>query len=219
MKRKNHSKKKSVKKIVAPKKILQPVQILVLGVIVVAVVFFTNKMLNPPSVEELAGTNSYENLTPYIIGQPGSTHYHSTFLIYINGQLRRFDDAKSFQASPYAHIHDYSFAEIHTHASNVSLGFFFDTIGINFNATCLVFGTDESYCSNSTHTLKFYVEGQPSYAYGRKLTMDWEHYLITYGKEIPEEIEEQIKTVPDPLASPPPSGRTGYIYSPDYEPL
>jgi len=139
----------------------------------------------------------------YIIGPPGSAHHHSTYLIFINGKLKRFDDARYFEASRYAHIHDNSFAEIHTHAANISLGYFFKTINTIFSPTCLAFDK-EFYCNNATHTLKFYVEGQTSNEFGNHLTIDWEHYLITYGDESDEEIQQQIEYVPDPRASPSP---------------
>ena len=223
MKRKKPSKKIKSIKIVESKTIRpvkQLVQILIFVILLVTVVFFAKKILNPPQLVEIyEEVTYYDNLTQYIVGPPGSTHHHSTFLIYINGQLKRFDDAGYFQASPYAHIHDYSFAEIHTHAVNVTLGFFFNTIGITFDATCLVFGVNESYCTNSTHSLKFYVEGKPNPEFGRKLTVDWQHYLITYGTESDEDLEKQIRNVPDPLASPPPPGRIDSIFSPNYESL
>ena len=142
-----------------------------------------------------------EAKAPLIIGPSGSTHHHSTFLIYINGEMRRFDEAKYFEASPHAHIHDYSFAEIHTHAENVTLGLFFETIGIDFNSDCIVFSESESYCNNSSHSLKFFAEGKESNDFGMRKTSDWEHYLITYGDESEEEIKTQVSSVPDPQAS------------------
>ncbi len=140
-------------------------------------------------------------------GNPGEIHEHSTFLIFVDGNMRRFDDQRFFEGSPHAHLHDYSFAEIHSHAPNVTLGFFFNTIGISFNESCIVFSDSESYCSNKTDTLKFFVDGKKNKDFGNHLTQDWEHYLISYGDNDEAEIQRQIKMVPDPLASPPPEGK------------
>jgi hypothetical protein len=147
----------------------------------------------------------FEENTPYIVGPPGSTHHHSTFLIFINGKLQRLDDAKYYGASSSSHIHDYSFAEIHTHATNITLGFFLNTIGISFNSSCLA--VDTAYCNNSTHSLKFFVDGKLNNKFGNQLTANFEHYLITYGDDSQIEIDWQIHQVPDAQASQNPQAR------------
>ena len=141
-----------------------------------------------------------------ILGRPGSAHHHSTFVVFINGKFRRFDEARYYGASRYAHVHDYSFAEIHTHAVNLTLGYFFRTLNVTFNSSCIAFDS-ETYCTNSTHNLKFYVEGERNDDYENHLTADWEHYLISYGDDSQKDIQEQIDIVPDPLASESPRAR------------
>ena len=142
---------------------------------------------------------------PYVVGEPGSAHHHSTFVIFINGKLQRLDDGKYYGASPRAHIHDYSFAEIHTHATNLTLGFFLNTIGISFNSSCLV--VDKIYCNNATHSLNFFVDGQANNEFDNHLTSNFERYLITYGDDSEVEIARQIDTVPDSQASQKPQAR------------
>ena len=158
-------------------------------------------------VESLESQGKAE--VPVRVGVPGSAHHHASFLIFINGKMVRFDDLRYYEASPYVHLHESSFAEIHTHAENVTLGFFFETVGIFFNKNCLVFDGNVSYCNNVTHTLKFYVNGSLSDDYGDHFTSDWERYLITYGDQSAEEILEQIEKVPDPKSSFVPEGNRG----------
>ena len=186
------------------KKVSKPIVFILVFIILItgayALVLFNTEIVVP------AADVMYEPAN-YIIGPPGSTHHHSTMLIFINGELRRFDDAKYYESSPYAHIHDPSFAEIHTHATNVTLAFFLRTLNVKFNSTCLIFSEQESYCNNQTQTLKFYVEGKLNNEFGNHLTVDWEHYLITYGDESEEEIQDQIRRIPNPVASRAPPGK------------
>lgn len=162
----------------------------------------------PVQIEE-SGPEIINNVgnSPVIIGRPGTAHHHQTFLIFINGELRRLDDARYFGASPYAHIHDYSHAEIHSHATNMTFGFFLQTIGISFTDNCISFDGKESYCTNASHDLRFYIDGEPNNENGNHLTGGWQKYLITYGTENADIIEQQIRRVPDPLASPTPQDR------------
>jgi len=183
-----------------------------LTLVIIGLIFASSFLIDEEIVEE-----SSPNLTLPIVGPLGSAHHHSTFLIFINGEFRRFDDERFFETSPLVHIHDYSFAEIHTHATNITFGFLFKTINIDFNNSCLVFDNSEYYCNNETHSLKFYVEGKPNDDFGNHLTADWDHYLITYGDESEEEIQSQIERIPDPLASPPPDGRgPRSVFAPTY---
>ena len=173
-----------------------------LAIIFIAVAGFLIANTQLSSEIEVYETNS----EPVTIGAAGTAHHHSTYLIFINDRMVRFDDERYFVADARAHIHDYSFAEVHSHAINVTIGFFLNTIGISFNSTCIELGSG-SYCNNDTHTLKFYVEGQPNDDFGMHKTADWEHYLIMYCDETEEEITRQIERVPDPGASPPPPGK------------
>jgi len=225
--KKTSKKVKPVKKAIRSEKITRVVfrkkllRLVIFVMVAITALFFVNNFLNLEQVYEEKYEETvyyYDNSTPVIVGQPGTSHHHSTFLIFINGKLKRFDEARYFAASPYAHIHDYSFAEIHTHAVNVTLGYFLETIGIKFNSTCLVFSINESYCNNETSTLKFYAEGSLNHEFGHRLTADWEHYLITYGDESEEEIAKQLRRVPDPLASPPPDEGESE-FRPNYESL
>ncbi len=145
-----------------------------------------------------------------IIGDLGSSHHHSTFLIFINGELYRFNKPQQYEADPRAHLHAYSFAEIHSHATNVTLGYFLNTVGIHLNKSCLTI-EGAQYCSNETHTLKFFVNGKPATTYGNQITADWDKYLISYGNEDQKELSEQLAMVPDPLASPAPEQKSDHI--------
>jgi len=180
-------------------------------IIILALIYLGTTLSNSQTITNKHTSEKIYEPTNYIIGKSGSAHHHSTLLIFIKGELRRFDYEKYYGASPYVHIHDYSFAEIHTHATNVTLGLFLQTIEIKFNSTCLVFIEQEYYCNNQTHNLKFYVEGNPNAEFGNHLTADWEHYLITYGDDSEEEIRDQIGSVPDPTASPGPGQQPSIV--------
>lgn len=142
----------------------------------------------------------------YIIGEPGSTHHHSTFLVFLNGELLRFDKGQYWVKDPRIHLHPPFWAEFHSHATNVSIGLFFKTIGMNFNSTC--FETqNQSFCNNETHKIHFYVNGNQSMEFQNRLTQNWDRYLIAYGNYSQSEIDSMLGQVPDIRASPPIEGK------------
>lgn len=145
-----------------------------------------------------------------IMGDLGSSHHHATFLIFVNGELYRFNKAEQYEADARAHLHHYSFAEIHNHATNVTLGYFLNTVGIQLNKSCLTI-EGAQYCTNETHSLKFLVNGKPATTYGEQITADWDKYLISYGNEDQKELSEQLESVPDPQASPAPEQKNNHI--------
>jgi len=166
----------------------------------------------------LTVTDDDRDVLPFIPTIQSSVHHHSTFLIYINGNLKRLDDAKYYGASKKVHIHDYSFAEIHTHAANITLGQFLNTLQINLSATCVEFENEELYCGNETHKLRFYIDGEPNGDIGNHFTADFEQYLIIFGDETEDEITEQIDSVPEVTASNPPT-RRAFAYNIARNPL
>jgi hypothetical protein len=143
----------------------------------------------PPAVEDVEA--------PAGIGAPGSAHHHSMFLVLLNGAQHNFTQQKHMLRAAEVHMENSYGIEIHTHATNVTLGYFFNTLNMTFNRTCFVLDDGTGYCNEDSHTLKFYVNGEPSSEYENHPTAEGEKYLIIYGNDSEDTIQKWLRAVPD----------------------
>ncbi len=126
-------------------------------------------------------------------GAVGSTHKHAVMLVMINGkQAIDFSEPKYQVRSNYIHFEGRDGYNIHMHATNVNLGFLFETLGMEFTNECLTLDNGTSYCNDQTNTLKFYVNGKENDAYGNYVFRDGDRMLISYGPEDPEQINREL---------------------------
>lgn len=141
----------------------------------------------------------YQVFTSQEIGPPGSAHEHVDFKVYVNGESIDFSQQKYLVRSEYVHVEGgLGIGDvIHKHATGVTLGFFFQTLDISLNSTCLVLDTDESFCNEGDKTLKLFVNGEPNESFGEYEIRDLDKILVSYGDETPEEIQEQLDSITD----------------------
>ncbi len=132
------------------------------------------------------------------LGPVGSTHEHASFKIYLDGQEFDIYHPKYELRSNYVHMEGGDFTAIHKHATGVTLGFFFNTLGFKLDDKCLKI-EGSSYCNSGDKTLKFYINGiLQSSKYGEHEIHNGEHYLISYGNDSQEEMQKQLNSVPEP---------------------
>lgn len=126
--------------------------------------------------------------SPGRIGPVGSTHQHADFKVYILGEQLDFTSPRYQVRAREVHIEGGDDDVIHKHATGVTVGHFFRTLGFAINFTCIRTDSNEQYCSNEDATLKYLL---------KKDGMEWEQvnslsdyeirdldkYLITYGNE------------------------------------
>ena len=138
------------------------------------------------------------------MGQPGSTHEHVDFKVYIDG--KPLDFAKSEYSVKSRHVHIESgigFGEvIHVHATNVKIGFFFESLGMKLTEECFTLDNGRSYCNQDDKTLKFFVkhsvgDWERNFEFGEYISENFDKLLITYGDEIEEELKKQLDSVTD----------------------
>ena len=135
-------------------------------------------------------------------GKLGGEHEHASLLVRIFGD--KFDfSVPSYQIkSSWIHFEESDGTTIHRHASEVTLGYLFDSLNIGVDYVdrvnedtikkCFIFPDGRQFCDNEDYRLKFYinhVEQQSIYNY---VLEDGDRILITYGNETPEQIEEQL---------------------------
>ena len=128
------------------------------------------------------------------IGQLGSAHLHADVKVYINGQSIDFSQRKYQLASSFIHFEEGVGDVIHTHATGLTIGYMFKSLGVDFNNNCIVF-EKENYCNDNDRKLKFYVNGQLNNEFYSYVIKDLNKILISYGNEDESEIQKQLDSI------------------------
>ena len=131
------------------------------------------------------------------LGPPGSTHIHQDFKLYLDGRELDFSQQRYQLRSRHVHVEGGDGDVIHVHATGATLGFFLDTLGFQFNSSCIVADDSARYCNSGSSTLKLYVNGRPSAEFGGYVLQPNDKILISYGSESGEEIGRQLLSVTD----------------------
>jgi hypothetical protein len=143
------------------------------------------------------GVYSYAQNPPRTanFGALGSTHEHTAFKLFINGQTIDFSQPKYQVKSQYVHFENGDGDTIHKHATGVDIGFLFETLGIKFTNECIIMDDGTEYCNDGNNTLKFFVNGVRNNMYNNYVLMDGDRILLSYGSEGQEQVDEQLKAV------------------------
>ena len=162
-------------------------KLLILGIVVVAAVVIGKVLLESGAPE---------------IGVVGGIHYHADFALYINGSSYDFSQEKYMSGdnkslSNFVHLHDMDGEVIHKHAEGITLGFFFESIGMKLNSACLVLDDGTSYCNKDDKGLKMYVNGKHNDEFAGYDIQDEDKILLSFGDESEEGIKRQIDSITD----------------------
>lgn len=130
------------------------------------------------------------------------THVHADFLVSIHGTkadftAERYQSSKSDVKHPNMHLHDGIDTMLHRHAPGITLGSFFDSIGITLTAECLTLDTGVKYCSDSNNQLRLIVNGELHSDPASYIIEEADRILLFYGNENAEDIAAIEKTVSD----------------------
>lgn len=151
------------------KGIIFPIAVLIVAVVLAVGYYFYFSPQAPVSTE------------PY--------HVHADFLVIINGTKVDFNKPQYMsvngkELTPDVHMHDNIPFVIHFHSATADLKEFFKSLGMDFNSNCF-FDGNNTYCTNATERLQFYVNGSPSPAFGDYRPNDLDKILIYYGSSSP----------------------------------
>lgn len=138
------------------------------------------------------------------IGPLGSIHSHADFALFLDGEEVTPLGTSYFVRNAFVHVESGAGAGtvIHMHATNVPLGFFFRSLGMNFNSECFRLDNGMEYCNEGGRTLKMFVkheggEWEENRQFHTYVFQDLDKILITYGDETSEEIAVQQNSVTD----------------------
>ncbi|MFQ5781558.1 MAG: protein-disulfide isomerase [Nitrosopumilus sp.] len=129
---------------------------------------------------------------PENAGALGSAHDHAAILVKIFGD--KFDfSAPAYQIkSSWIHFEGRDGNTVHKHATGVTLGYLFETLGLGLDDQCFVFQDGRSFCTNDDYKLVFYINGEQVPDIREYEIQDDDRILISYGAETPEELQAQL---------------------------
>ena len=127
-------------------------------------------------------------------GKLGSEHVHASLLVRIFGDQLDFASPAYQIQSSWIHFEDSDGTTIHRHATGITLGYLFDTLGFVVNDECFIFKDGREFCSgqNEDYSLKYYINHQPVDDITEYIFEDGDRILISFGPETPEQINDQL---------------------------
>jgi len=128
---------------------------------------------------------------PENAGAFGSAHDHAGILVKIFGDTFDFDGVAYQIKSQWIHFEGNDGTTIHKHATGVTLGFLFDTLGLGLDDQCFVFKDGKSFCATEDYSMKFFINGEPVDDIRDYEIVEDDKILISYGAD-PEELESQL---------------------------
>lgn len=166
------------------------------AILVLVVLFLWQWISKGASISQISQLQKYNSQLSILsgIGPLGSTHQHADVKVYISGKAVDFSQRKYQITTSFIHFEDGIGDVVHTHATGLTLGHLFKSLGGDLSNNCLVF-EGQSYCNGSDKTLKFYVNGQPSSEFGYRVIHDLDKYLVSYGNENNAEIQKQMDSI------------------------
>ena len=128
------------------------------------------------------------------VGSLRSAHNHADVKVYINDKAIDFSQSKYQLAARFIHFEEGIGDVIHTHATSLTIGHLFKSLGVDFDSNCLAF-EETDYCSSGNAKLRFYVNGKPNNEFDNYVIKDLNKLLVSYGSESEEEIQKQLNSV------------------------
>ena len=172
---------------------------LYLVVLILIISFIWQWVSKNASANQIIRLNKQQNYYQQLsllsgIGALGSKHIHSDIKIYINGNAIDFSERKYQIASSYIHFEDGIGDVVHIHATGLTLGHLFRSLGMDLNSNCIVYG-GKNYCTVDNNKLRFYVNGVQNNEFNNYIFHDLDKILVSYGNENISEIQNQVNSV------------------------
>lgn len=164
----------------------------VLGLVIIALALFAFHQNNTITSFNTA-YRAQQSLSG--IGDYDSTHEHADMAMYINGVKIDFTKEEYQEKHPLVHLEapERGPGVIHKHATGITYGMFFETIGIDLG-DCLVINEKE-FCDGNGRSLKYYVNGRIVPNLASLDIHDLDKVLISYGSESTSEIQTQLTSI------------------------
>jgi hypothetical protein len=165
---------------------------LIVAIVIIVIGIGGFFLFNKPSSQPFMQTTSVskDTIQPE---QNQPVDYQATFAIYTNGVFRIFTAAMYHNLSEEVYIQSDNPNLVHVKKSGITWDDFFKTLPFSVTKKCLITGTKETFCSNQTKTLKFYLNGVQNDNLLEAEIKPNDKTLITYGSETDLEIAKQLE--------------------------
>ncbi len=115
-------------------------------------------------------------------------HSHSDLAVYLDGKkidfsLAKYQSEEGKEKNEWLHLHDGNGKILHKHKRGVTIGEFFQSLGMSFSKECFVTDAGSRYCNGAGKTLKFFVNGKLNSEFGSYEPKDLDKLVISYGPE------------------------------------
>jgi len=183
----------------------------VVVLIIAAGIFFSSYIKNVPTVGNLefeSGSVMNEdrkeitdsltidsNLT---IGSEEKIDKKAAFAIFTNGTFRIFTAPMYHNLSEEVYIESAKPNIINIKKSDLTWNDFFETLPFELDSECLTTGTGQTFCTGSSGTLRFFINGAEDTEALKKIINHEDKLLVSFGKENAEEINLQTTKIPNP---------------------
>lgn len=128
-------------------------------------------------------------------GGLGSAHEHAAFIVKIDGRYLDFSTPQYQVKSSFIHVENGNGTTLHKHALRVPFGEFLHSINMNIQDGCFVMDDGKPFCPDGVKRLRFFLNGaeQPSSSIMNYVLRDNDRFLIVYGDETAEEIQQDLQ--------------------------
>jgi len=127
-------------------------------------------------------------------GELGSEHVHAQIFVVISGYTVDFSGSQYQLTSEYIHFENNEGSLIHRHATGVTLGFFFETMGVQLSEDCFSYD-DGSYCTNSEDALEFYVNAIKLDKLDSYVVKQGDRVVISYDNDSLSIIDDSLESI------------------------
>lgn len=129
-------------------------------------------------------------------------HVHSDFLFYANSERIRFEDDRYQSALNQIlhadmHFHDNNDKVIHRHADGLTLGEFFDSLGVTLTKDCITLDTGTAYCNDEENVFQVFVNGERIENPASYINQEEDRMLFYFGPADAPEIATYLTEVSD----------------------
>lgn len=135
-------------------------------------------------------------------GPLGSAHEHAVFEVRLDGNPIDFSQSKYQVQSQFIHVEGNDGTTVHRHATEVPLGEFLRSVGMNIENNCFVSDDGKRFCDDGTKQLRYFVNGTEQNSIRDYVLSQNDRILIIYGNES----QEQLQAAFDKLNSTPIKG-------------
>lgn len=132
---------------------------------------------------------------PHVFAQQIGSTANAGILTMIYGQQFEYATPAYQLRNPSIYFSNNNGETIHRITDNVTLGSLFDSLGMGLTNNCLTFADKRSFCTNTTYTLKFFINHQQVSDLRDYVINDNDRILISYGNENDTQIQGQLQMV------------------------